>query len=1147
MENLRVPITDIDFNPPVYYCKKTTKKLVVDGNLDKDFWKDAEFTDLFVDIEGDKKPSPRYKTRAKMLWDNENFYFGAVLEGDEIWGNLTQRDCVIFYDNDFEIFIDPDSDTHRYFEFEMNVLNTVWDLFLTKPYRDKGGNPLNGYDIKGLQTAVYVDGEINNSKADNKKWSVEVVIPFEAIIEMSKTKKVPQIGEYYRVNFSRVQWKIDVKDNKYVKRTDDNGNVLPEDNWVWAPTGIINIHYPELWGFVFFTENGEKYEIPEVEYTKWELRKLYYYQHRHYDRYGYFTDDIKCLLDENEINIIPNIQVTDNTFEMSLVTNDSREKVVIYSDGMTEVLENKKKIPYNIKKLCNDEEIKYLEFLYNNLPVSDFGVVDDEFLLNVVRHSLFVKNEMKWYENLSEELFLNYILVYRVNNENPVFYHKVIYDMLSSRVKGMSLRDAIIEINYWCLEKATYQSTNERTGSPFTIMNSAFGRCGEESTFTVSALRAMGIAARQCYAPRWSHCDDNHAWVEVFTGDKWEYLGACEPEMQLNNGWFNLPASKAMLIHTTAYLNSELNENEVCRKNGKVELNVLNHYAKTKDFTVKVVSENKEPINSATVRFEVVNYSEFFPIATLKTDSNGTVKLNTGYGDIIITVNKDDVSVTEKISVEKLDEIEIILKEKKEENYMFTFYPPKGGCKDVNKSKEQEQLEKEKSEKAVKIREEYINTFETEKTALEFEKIYNIENIKEILIASRGNAKEIKKFLIEAPEKEIAVKLLNTLEKKDLTDITFDILKEHYNYAVKYKDKQYEEFYNEIICPRVAYEMIYKYKDMILNVLPKNIIKMIYKDPKYALIWVKSNFVYGNSKYYLSPKAVLNTKISNEISNKILFVAILRTLGIPAKLRKQDKYISCYKDGKWHILDNERNVVKTSQIIFKRDDASMIEYFSNFTIGKKINGIYKTLDLSNIKFEDNQLKCNVESGQYRLILTNRQPDESNIVDVKFYEIKENETYEIKLQKIQNKKSKNIVKIKDIELVDINNEKITLLSQLDKEKTNMFCFLDLKAEPTEHLLNEMSDLKNYYKERKENLILIVKDINNIDDMTLNKLLSNVNNIKLFENKDFDIDYLKEKFDLKDKNLPLVVISKGDSGLLAFSGYQVGIGEMILKCL
>lgn len=334
MSSLPKPI--IGFNPPVYNCKRATKPFVLDGKLDKDFWSDAQFTEEFIDIEGETMPKPRFSTRAKMLWDDENLYIGAELFGDEIWGYVSKRDDVIFADNDFEIFIDPDSDTHEYYEFEMNALNTVWDLMLTKPYRD-GGSAINAWDIQGLQTAVHIEGELNNPSANNKRWSVEVVMPFEVLKQASCTKKVPALGEFYRMNFSRVQWKTEVVDGAFKKLTGATGTPLPEDNWVWAPTGVINIHYPELWAFVFFTENGEEYAIPDDEYTKWELRKLYYMQCNYYGENGSFCTDFSKLKGDYTFNISPLIEVTKNNFEISCKSKDNKRSLSIFADGKVTV------------------------------------------------------------------------------------------------------------------------------------------------------------------------------------------------------------------------------------------------------------------------------------------------------------------------------------------------------------------------------------------------------------------------------------------------------------------------------------------------------------------------------------------------------------------------------------------------------------------------------------------------------------------------------------------------------------------------------------------------------------------------------------------------------------------------------------------
>lgn len=347
-KNYRIPIPAIGFQPPIYACRYNDRPFQLDGNLDKDFWKDIPFTDDFQDIEGPVRPMPRFRTRAKMAWDRENLYFGALLEGDEIWATLTEHDSIICYDNDFEIFIDPDSDTQVYFEFEMNALNTTWDLLLTKAYRD-GGKALNGLELHGIRSAVYIDGELDVPGPHNRFWSVEVVIPFAALQEGASQNRPPLPGEYYRVNFSRVQHTMDVIDGVYHRRLNpDTGNPLPEDNWSWAPMGVINMHYPDLWSFLIFTDeakNAEDFQIPEVELRKWELRKLYYAQQAYLDENGRYCDSLDALKEflagaapeaNKTVADLPyRLETTSHTFEICCPTADGKGTLSIFSDGKT--------------------------------------------------------------------------------------------------------------------------------------------------------------------------------------------------------------------------------------------------------------------------------------------------------------------------------------------------------------------------------------------------------------------------------------------------------------------------------------------------------------------------------------------------------------------------------------------------------------------------------------------------------------------------------------------------------------------------------------------------------------------------------------------------------------------------------------------
>lgn len=336
MKHSAVPEPAIEYAPKHYICRRAEGPLVLNGRIDKPFWASADWTDDFVDIEGDLRPQPEKRTRVKMLWDDEYFYFAAELMEDQIWATLTERDSVIFYDNDFEIFIDPDGDSHQYYEFEINALNTVWDLLLVKPYRD-GGPPVNGWDINGLKTAVHIDGELNRPGAVNRKWTVEAALPWSSLRECAAEGRRPEPGEFWRVNFSRVEWRVEERDGEYRKVVNpDTGKPYPEDNWVWSPMGLINMHYPELWGYVVFAaaDGPDSFGLPPDELVKWELRKLYYRERNYFASHGEFTCDAARLMkDDERWSITPVIETTRTLFQISAPSADGRSTLCIREDG----------------------------------------------------------------------------------------------------------------------------------------------------------------------------------------------------------------------------------------------------------------------------------------------------------------------------------------------------------------------------------------------------------------------------------------------------------------------------------------------------------------------------------------------------------------------------------------------------------------------------------------------------------------------------------------------------------------------------------------------------------------------------------------------------------------------------------------------
>ena len=327
------PELKIEYAPRTYVCYKTSTPMLVDGKLNDPGWVNAKWSESFVDIEGNLKPDPFYDTKVKMLWDDNYFYFGAEMEEPHVWATLTARDAVIFKDNDFEIFLDPDGDTHNYYELEVNAFETEWDLILLKPYHDGSKVAVDSWDIPGLITKVHVNGTINDPSDMDKGWSVEIAIPWKALEECAPNFH-PQEGEQWKVNFSRVQWDVDIVEEQYVK-TDS-----PEFNWVWSPQGLIYMHMPDLWGLVQFTsvspEQGNvEFQESEIDLIKWALRQVYYRQRNYFFKKNHYTASLK------ELNLIktpvegvpwpPEIVLTPSGWEAALRWDQST--VVIRTDG----------------------------------------------------------------------------------------------------------------------------------------------------------------------------------------------------------------------------------------------------------------------------------------------------------------------------------------------------------------------------------------------------------------------------------------------------------------------------------------------------------------------------------------------------------------------------------------------------------------------------------------------------------------------------------------------------------------------------------------------------------------------------------------------------------------------------------------------
>ncbi len=328
--------------PDNYIAYYTENSPSIDGIINEKAWQKAAWSNDFKDIEGEKQPLPALQTRMKMLWNDSCLFIAAELLEPHIWATLLNHDEIIFHDNDFEIFIDPDNNTHQYYEIEVNALNTIFDLFMSKPYRNLSGAMIN-WNLTKLRSGVHIKGTLNNSKDKDTSWSVEMAIPFRSL-QIGNANTPPKDGEIWRINFSRVEWDTEIRDGKYVKSKDQLGKNKPEHNWVWSPQGVINMHYPERWGYLQFTRRTESeptfvFEMPYLEKQKNYLWLCYYRQKEHTGRNkkyaGSLTElgiDTAGIIIGSHTNTLQ-MEATSRQF-MVTITDENNNTISINDEGL---------------------------------------------------------------------------------------------------------------------------------------------------------------------------------------------------------------------------------------------------------------------------------------------------------------------------------------------------------------------------------------------------------------------------------------------------------------------------------------------------------------------------------------------------------------------------------------------------------------------------------------------------------------------------------------------------------------------------------------------------------------------------------------------------------------------------------------------
>ncbi len=805
---------------------------------------------------------------------------------------------------------------------------------------------------------------------------------------------------------------------------------------------------------------------------------------------------------------------------------------------------------------CRDrqaQENESLEFLYSTMSLPDSVDYTKDFYLENIRSSLRAREEMPWGKTVPEREFRHFVLPVRVNNEDLDMSRPVIYEELKDRVKSLSMTDAILEINHWCHEKATYQPSDSRTNSPLATMRSALGRCGEESTFTVAALRAMGIPARQVYTPRWAHTDDNHAWVEAWADGKWYFLGACEPEPVLNLAWFNEPASRGMMMSTNVAGRYDGPEEVLDTTDISTKINVTSNYAPVKKIEVTVLDSDGKPAAGAQTAFCLYNYAEFYPIAVKTADAQGHASLLAGLGDMVVWATDGTKFGLAKVSSAQPNTVVLDKDADFEGELDFDIVPPP--VRPSSNPATAEQIATNNVRKAYEdsVRMAYTATFydSARSEALADELGLDKERVEKVMTGSRGNHAVIEGFLKStSPElRDKALILLEQIAVKDLNDVTAEVLADHLA-TPEVPSPLFDEY---VLNPRVEREYLTPYK---------HILSQIETDDPEA--WVMENITVDESRnpqhLRMSPEGVMRHRVTDKISRSVFFVALCRSHGIPARIDPvTSKTQRAGEDGRWVDVtfgDKDAPVSeKGSMRLEARGTMPSVTpaYYSRFSLSKiekgmpVLQGYPEEATLADFSAEP----VESDAGQYVLVTGKRLADGGVLAKVRFFQVRPDAVSRVPFEL---RHSDTAVEV----LGSFNSEDIYHDSATDTDKSILSTtgrgyyvlgLIEPSHEPSAHALNDISSLAGEFDEKGVKMLLLLPDADaavRFDRSLYPNLPSNV----VF-GTDIDGKIASEitgNMELKSSDKPIFIIADTFNRVVFLrQGYTIGLGREINEIL
>ncbi|WLT30439.1 transglutaminase family protein [Geothrix sp. PMB-07] len=833
-----------------------------------------------------------------------------------------------------------------------------------------------------------------------------------------------------------------------------------------------------------------------------------------------------------------------------------------------------------LRQKLTHEEREALRFLYAGMPLSDLADFDGAFFLEATRASLEARRVAPWGHSIPEDLFRHFVLPPRVNNENLDAFRARYHRELAQRVKGLSMAQAALEINHWCHEKVTYQGTDSRTSGPLSTLRSAFGRCGEESTFTVAALRAVCIPARQVYTPRWAHSDDNHAWVEVWVDGQWHFMGACEPEPELDMGWFREPVRRAMLVHTRAYGPYTGQEPVVRGSSRYAELNLTSHYAPVKTLQVQVRDRAGRPAAGAQVEFQIYNYGEFYPLATRVADAEGRTSLAMGLGDVLLWAHQGEAFGLRKVSVGNTEQVELTLDgdPAREQVLELDQVPPveRPALPDSPAAREAN-ARRLKQEDA--LRGAYTATFMTREKALALAKNLDLdgERVWKQIARSAGNWEAISAFLsaTDARQRPWALPLLESITDKDLRDTPTAVLQDHLAHGLALAERlPAQDFIADVLCPRVDNELLSPYRGYLQKHLPKGLVSAARRNPAALVDWIKTHItIEREANHYrvpLSPRGVLDLRVSDDHSRDLFFVACCRALDLPARLDPALRTPQFRRNGQWvtatftarkpataepsgtliPVLESKTESKPEGKAGGKTGGPTELKYATHFTLARFEGGRYRTLDLDDERPLSQLTKgMPLPEGHYLAVTGNRVAGGTVLARLSFFNLKAGETTEVPLSLRRTEVQATVLGRLDLcPPLTIQGRTESILS-LAGAKGALFIWADPGQEPTRHVMGDLRALKEAFEGWGGRMVLLLPEGTDTKNLGADFERLPAQATLLSEGSGSLLHSLAESTGRSlGSRLPVIAVVDPSGKVIHLSeGYQIGAGEQTLKAL